>query len=96
MFGRNDSRGRHLIEEERVSQVLHVVGDGQLSLQPEVKLVKRPPHLLRQQVHPFTLLRKYFISTNLNQAMFTRVVKCTYCHLGKGQVAVARRLLTSV
>ena len=46
----------NLVKEERVGEVLHVGGDGELPFQPEVELPEAPFHLLRQSVHSLTLL----------------------------------------
>ncbi len=48
----------YLIKEERVSEILHVIGDGQLALQSKIQFLQRPSHLFRQNVHSFTFLVK--------------------------------------
>ena len=47
---------RDLIEEERVGEVLHVGGDGELALEAEVQLPQASLHLVGQRVHPLALL----------------------------------------
>ena len=46
----------NLVKEERVGEVFHVGGDGELALQAEVELPQASLHLLRQSVHSLTLL----------------------------------------
>ena len=46
----------NLVKEERVGEVLHVGGDGELPFQPEVELPEASLHLLCQSVHSLTLL----------------------------------------
>ena len=46
----------NLVKEERVGEVLHVGGDGELPFQPKVELPQASFHLLRQRVHSLTLL----------------------------------------
>ena len=47
----------YLVEEEGLAQLLHLVGDGELSLEPQVQLLQGAAHFRRQDVHPFAFLR---------------------------------------
>ena len=47
---------KNLVKEERVGEVLHVGGDGQLPLQAKVELPEASLHLVGQSIHPLTLL----------------------------------------
>ena len=47
----------YLVEEEGLAQLLHLVGDGELSLESQVQLLQGATHLRRQDVHSLAFLK---------------------------------------